>query len=323
MNDNSMAIIILCSYLCTGEGIRPYDPSEWTKLAEILMSKKMVPSDLLSFSEDDFKQVLGYGSSEIQRIKALVSRSGSIAFEIEKYSNMGINIVTRADANYPMMLKTILGKSCPPLFYYAGDMGIANKKCVGFVGSRSIDESDSHFAESTVKKVLAHGYSVVTGGAKGIDSVSSAAAINNGGYCVEYIADSMMKTVRNKDKIKAIRNGQLLILSVAKPDAGFNTGMAMMRNKYIYAQSDATVVIRSDYKKGGTWSGAAECLRHQFCPVLCRKKDEYQGNIELIKAGAFPIDESWDGDVSVFKREDDSSSGATDEREYEQMSFFE
>ena len=323
MNDNSMAIIILCSYLCIGEGIKPYDPAEWTKLAELLMSKKLVPSDLLSFSEEDLRQVLGFDTDEIQRIKALVSRSGSIAFEIEKYSNMGINIVTRADANYPIRLKTILGKSCPPLFYYAGDLSIADKRCVGFVGSRSIDECDNRFAEDAVKKVLARGYSVVTGGAKGIDSVSSAAATNNGGYCVEYIADSMMKTVRNKDKINAIRNGQLLIFSVAKPDSGFNTGMAMMRNKYIYAQSDATVVVRSDYKKGGTWSGACECLRHQLCPVLCWKKDEYQGNTELIKAGAFPIDESWDGDVSAFKREDSSGSGEADEPEYEQISFFE
>lgn len=323
MNDNSMAIIILCSYLCTGEGIRPYDPAEWTRLAEILMSKKLVPSDLLSISENELRQVLGFGSDEIQRIKALVSRSGSIAFEIEKYSNMGINIVTRADANYPAKLKTVLGKSCPPLFYYAGDMGLADKQCVGFVGSRSIDESDSLFAEDTVGKVIARGYSVVTGGAKGIDSVSSAAAINNGGCCVEYIADSMMKAVRSKDKINAIRNGRLLILSVAKPDAGFNTGMAMMRNKYIYAQSDATVVVRSDYKKGGTWNGACECLRHQLCPVLCWKIEKYQGNTELIKAGAYPIDESWDGDVSAFKTEDSSGSGEADVLEYEQMSFFE
>ena len=38
-------------------------------------------------------------------------------------------------------------------------------------------------------------------------------------------------------------------MSVAKPDAAFHVGFAMMRNRYIYAQSEATVVVRADLTK--------------------------------------------------------------------------
>jgi predicted Rossmann fold nucleotide-binding protein DprA/Smf involved in DNA uptake len=77
----------------------------------------------------------------------------------------------------------------------------------------------------------------------------------------------------------------------------------MMRNKYIYAQSEGTVIIKSDYNKGGTWSGAIANLKQQLCNTFCWNNLEYKGNVELIKRGAIPIDESWDGDLTGDKAE--------------------
>lgn len=87
---------------------------------------------------------------------------------------------------------------------------------------------------------------------------------------------------------------------MAKPDAGFNAGIAMQRNKYIYVQSEATVVVKSDYNKGGTWGGASEALKKDYCPVLCRDHRKYPGNSGLIRLGAVPIDDRWDGNVDNF-----------------------
>ena len=78
-----------------------------------------------------------------------------------------------------------------------------------------------------------------------------------------------------------------------KPDAGFSVGIAMMRNKYIYSQSEGTVVVKSDYKKGGTWSGAIENIKHKRSETYCWDNPKYQGNVELIAKGAIPIDEQW------------------------------
>ena len=48
--------------------------------------------------------------------------------------------------------------------------------------------------------------------------------------------------------MEAIQNGQLLLLSFVNPDAGFFTGNLMARNKFIYAQSVGTVIVRSEKK---------------------------------------------------------------------------
>lgn len=118
---------------------------------------------------------------------------------------------------------------------------------------------------------------------------------------MEFIPDSLIKRMKDKETIHAIKSGRLMILSVAKPDAGFNTGIAMMRNRYIYAQSVGTVVVKSDYKKGGTWNGAMDNLKNNWCNEFCWDNAAYAGNTTLIKNGAIPIDESWNGDVTAYE----------------------
>jgi len=298
MDRNSMAIVVLCSHLCVGEDTKPLEPAQWTVLAEKLLNEEIAPYELMSFSKEDFEAKLGLSYDEAERIIRLINRSGSITFEIERYANMGINIMTRADSIYPKVLKKKLGKSCPPLFYYAGNPELASKRCVGFVGSRSIGINDETFTTSTVKKINAKGFSVVSGGAKGVDSIASDVSISNGSQSMEYVSDSLISRIKTKAVVSAIIDNRLLIMSAVKPDARFTAGFAMMRNRYIYAQSEGTVVIKSDYNKGGTWNGAVTNLKQRLCSTFCWDNAEYEGNVELIKRGAIPIGESWGGDVT-------------------------
>ena len=105
------------------------------------------------------------------------------------------------------------------------------------------------------------------------------------------------------------------MMSVAKPDAGFNVGVAMMRNRYIYAQAAGTVIVRSDLNKGGTWTGANENLKNNWCTTLCWDHP-YPGNQALIKNGAIPIGNDWDGSIPEQRKKVDTSEV------YEQASLF-
>lgn len=299
--NNSEAIKIFCSHLCVGEGVLPLEPSEWSELTQLLHDKNLQPNELLNFSLNDLKNNLQIDQQYAERLMRLIDRSASLAFELGKYENIGINVVTRADTEYPARLKKALGNSCPPMFYYAGDLELLNEQYVGYVGSRTINENDVDFTKTIIAKTAKKGYGIVSGGAKGIDSISETEGLRLDCNVVEFLSDSLMRRLKFGAVNRAIQEGKLLLLSVVKPDAGFNTGIAMMRNRYIYSQSVGTVVIKSEYNKGGTWTGAIENLKQGWCTEFCWDNKKYVGNQELIRRNAIPIDESWDGDVFEYK----------------------
>ena len=298
MNPNSQVLILLCSHLCAEDGVKPLEPREWSILAKKLMEEKLCPADLLFFQENSMAQRLHLDEETAKRYQRLLDRAGSMEFALSNYESMGIQPVTRADPLYPKSLKKKLGNFCPPLFYVAGDLNLLHTKTVGYVGARNVGNEDVHFTKTTIHKTIRRGYGVVTGGARGIDQTSSQYALSEGAPVIEYLADSLLKKLKQAEYVKAIQSGKLLTLSVAKPDAGFHVGIAMMRNRYIYAQSSGTVIVHSDLNKGGTWTGAAENLEKNWCPTFCWDYP-YPGNQELIKKGAVPIGDNWNGDISL------------------------
>lgn len=298
MNENAEAIVILCSRLCIPENVTPLEPAEWSALSVTLRDHGSQPCDLLHFSAEELTENLHLEERLARRIVALVGRSASLAFEISKYENMGIRIMTRADREYPVHLKKTLKNACPPLFYYAGDPALLLEPYAGYAGSRSAGDDALSFTERCVERTCARGYGVVSGGAKGVDSAAETAALRCGGHVIEFLADSMLRRLKSGSAIRAIQDGTLLVLSSINPTAGFQAGTAMMRNRFIYAQAEGTVIVKADLQKGGSWTGAAEALRNGWLPLYCWNNPDFPGNMELIRRGAIPIGGDWDGDLS-------------------------
>lgn len=137
MNQDSNAILTLCSHICVGEGVRPLEPKEYSELAQKLLLAEKTPKDLFNFSTDDFKSILGFNEEQIARVVRLLDRNASLSFELSNYQNMGIEAVTRSDLGYPKNLKKKLSNTCPPIFYYAGDLSLLERQYIGYVGKNS------------------------------------------------------------------------------------------------------------------------------------------------------------------------------------------
>lgn len=200
---------------------------------------------------------------------------------------------------YPQAIKKITGEKSPSPLYYAGNIELLDHKLVGFVGSRNVCQTDIEFTEITVEKAVLSGFGIISGGAKGVDTAAALKCLDMGGICVEFLSDSLSKKLRDDDVKKRLETGRYLILSAVHPDAGFTVGIAMMRNKFIYALSCGTVAVKSDFGKGGTWTGASDNLKKKYCPLFCWNNPDYKGNTELIKMGAYPIDAEWCFDINT------------------------
>ena len=84
-----------------------------------------------------------------------------------------------------------------------------------------------------------------------------------------------------------VNDGKLVLLTPYAPTAGFSVGAAMGRNKLIYGLAEFAVVVSSDHQTGGTWAGAVEALKANWCPVFVHDGDNVpRENKELLKLGA-------------------------------------
>jgi len=157
------------------------------------------------------------------------------------------------------------------------------------VGSRKIENEDLEYSKNLGIHLSVNNLTVFSGGAKGVDETVMLAALEDDGTAVGVLADSLNRRIVSKFYRKYIMDGKLTFVSPFYPEAGFNVGNAMARNKYIYCLSEAAVVVHSGLK-GGTWSGALENLKKRWVPLWVKpNSDKNCGNNLLIEHGARSI----------------------------------
>ena len=297
--ETAQAILLLTCYFNKSEvkSVRPLTPLQYARLAAWLHHNKYSPASLLSDADSvlaqwqDPKPGGKRNEITIERLQQLLARGGSMAFALEHWAKQGVHAVTRACANYPQKIPEKLGETRPPVFFTVGNLELLNKPGIGFVGSREIDADDDSVTQNKAQLAVAQDFVVVSGGAKGVDQTSMLSALEQGGASIGVLADSLLRASASKAYRDGLRDNRLLLLSPFYPEAGFTPANAMARNKYIYALSEAVVVVKSALT-GGTWTGANENLKHQWCPLWVRNND-HPGNQELIKLGALPMAEDF------------------------------
>lgn len=220
-----------------------------------------------------------------ERIGYLMGRGNGLAIAMEKWTRTGIWVVTRSDPDYPQHLKQRLKTESPPVLFGCGNRKLLKNGGLSVVGSRNASQEDLSFAVELGKRAAGEGKTVISGGARGIDEAAMLGALGVEGTVIGILADSLLKTVTSAKYRQGLMDDNLLLLSPFYPEAGFNAGNAMSRNKYIYCLSDAAVVVHSG-KKGGTWNGALENLKAGWVPLWVKPgKDPDSGNRLLVDKG--------------------------------------
>ena len=286
--DNEMSVILLYSHigLPADSEVKPLTLGEWSKFFDAVLKAKVEPRIVYNSDGQDLKN-LGYDQTFVDRVNRLVDRGAAVGFELQEYEKKGINLVTEINKNYPIRLKKQLKKKKPPILFYSGDLGLANKVGIGVVGSRNVGEDGIAFTKELVQKASNEKLIVYSGGAKGVDTISESVALSSGGAVVSFVADSLTSKIKKTAISSSLANGTVLLLSDQKPDVGFSVGRAMNRNKYIYASAYGTFVVESDYNKGGTWTGATEAIKNDWGRVFVYENN-LVGNKKIIELGGVP-----------------------------------
>ncbi|HXR36787.1 MAG TPA: DNA-processing protein DprA [Candidatus Binataceae bacterium] len=206
---------------------------------------------------------------------------------LEKWQRAGIWVVTRSDIEYPARLKKRLKTDSPPLLFGCGNRKLLGSGGLAVVGSRNATQEDLAYASRLGGMAAAQGLSVVSGGARGIDEAAMLGALEREGTVIGVLAEGLLRAVTSARYRKGLMARNLVLVSPFYPEAGFDIGNAMARNKYIYCVSDAAIVVTSTSDKGGTWNGAIENIKQNWVPLWIKQNpDVSSGNAELVRKGA-------------------------------------
>lgn len=291
ISTNTQAILLLTAPLITGRketgNHHLLSSGEYRRIAQRLRQLGQSPSDLL---QNDSIQLVKELTDIVagDRLNRLLERGFLISQAVERWQSRAIWVLSRADSDYPKKFKNRLKEDSPPVIYGCGPSKLLNCGGLAVVGSRHADESLINFAE-TVGQTCAHAKAcVISGGAQGIDRAAMWGSLESGGRAIGVLPDSLERAVLNRGNRDLLLNDQLVLVSPYDPNAGFNVGHAMQRNKLIYALANAALVVSADYEKGGTWAGATEQLEKlKFIPVYVRSSGETGRGLQaLVKRGA-------------------------------------
>ena len=292
ISPNTQAILLLTAPLIVGRSEHSPDvltPGEYKKLARRLRGLQRQPADLLGADANELLTAL-QSEINVDRIKRLLERGFQLSQAIEHWHMRAIWVFSRADAEYPIRLKSLLKEDAPSVLYGCGEREILGTGGLAIVGSRDVNDALIEYTEGVGRLAAEARRSVISGGARGIDQAAMRGALDAGGKVVGVLADSLERAAMNHEHRNALMDKRLTLISPYDPNAGFNVGNAMQRNKLIYALADAALVVNSDFQKGGTWAGAAEQLdKLKLVQVYVRSSGELSKGIEALrKKGALP-----------------------------------
>ena len=290
--DDLRAIVALTARLAAGEkGLQPLTPTEWDVVARTLHGQRARPGSLLGDDASGLLETISGVSKRLttERLGTLLARLPHVDQRLQDWERQGIWLAPRKTGVYPRPFFDLLGASCPPLLWGCGNGDLLGRPGVAIVGSRDAEYEVLRRATDLGVAVAEAGFVTISGGARGIDERAVEGALMAGGEAVVVLPDSLAVQAKKAQFARFLQNGSLVLISPYSPDAGYQTGTAMGRNRLIYCLAEAAFIVRSARHAGGTFAGAQQALDSGWTRVWVERSDDPEsGNAVLRERYGLP-----------------------------------
>lgn len=196
-----------------------------------------------------------------------------------------VKICTFYDDNYPPILREMSGS--PVVFYYRGELN-PNVERVSIVGTREPTEYGEYVAATLSAEFAQIGLTVVSGAARGIDTIAHKAALNFG-RTVAVLGYGMNKISPEKQKFfdKIVEKGGV-VLTDFPPNYSGDKNTFPARNRIIAGLSRSVIIVEAGEKSGAliTAGFAADNSREVFVIPHSIFSEKGIGCNNLIREGA-------------------------------------
>jgi len=202
----------------------------------------------------------------------------------------GISVLILPDETYPRRLREL--DQPPPVLYVRGELIPEDEWAVAVVGTRRVTAYGRQVAEDIAGTLARNGITVISGLARGVDSIAHQAALSTGGRTVAVLGSGLDRIYppENRRLSEQIATSGALI-SDYPPGTPPEASNFPPRNRLISGLSLAVVIVEAGQTSGAliTAAFAADQEREVFAVPGAITAPGSKGTNRLIQDGAQPL----------------------------------
>ncbi len=241
---------------------------------------------ILRASRQQLLQVRGIGEDTAAAI-ADWEKTTDLAAEMKRIAEFGCHIVTQEDAEYPELLRQIYDP--PIVLYVKGELSLKDKNSVAMVGSRMTTHYGIEVARKLAYQLAYVGVTVVSGGARGIDTAAHQGALSGKGRTIAVLGTgiNLVTPPENAKLFEQIAASGALITQFPFNRCADKQTFPI-RNRIVAGMTLGTVVVEANLTSGAliTANFATEYGRQVFAVPGRIDSPRSKGCHDLIKKGA-------------------------------------
>lgn len=242
------------------------------------------PDELLKGNEKFFEE-LGLNKNKQGKLANLISLDFA-GKEISRLEQIDSKFITAKDLDYPAKLKDL---SNPPVGLYVRGSANISLPSVAIIGTRKCSDYARTTATNLARELAKHNITVISGGARGIDTAGHRGALEADGVTIAVFGTGIDRVypAENKDLFSRILERGALI-SEFPLGIGGEAWHFPDRNRIILAMASRIVVVESPEGGGAMLTArAALKLGREVWSVPGRISDDVcRGTNELFNEGA-------------------------------------
>ncbi len=224
-----------------------------------LLAKFKTTKNILASDTQSLMTVDGISTNLAKRLRKAVQDKGNIEkfteSELKNLEKIGGRIISVWDNEYPQLLKKIYDP--PLLFYILGQLTESDQFSIAIVGTRQPTNYGKIQTEKISMELASQGISIVSGMARGIDSIAHNSAIKSGGRTISIVGTGLdvIYPPENKKLFEKISDTGAVISEFSlgtKPDAQ----NFPRRNRIISGLSLGVVIIETGISGGAMQTAA-------------------------------------------------------------------
>ncbi|MCJ8010591.1 DNA-processing protein DprA [Paenibacillus sp. KQZ6P-2] len=251
-----------------------------------LMAEGLLKEEMMDFGCREWEE-LGFNVEISERLAQNLSKPAILMKKEEKEHDPLVQTLTLLDSSYPAMLRE---SPDPPLVLYAkGNTGLFNQPAIAMVGTRIPTAYGKKMGGELAQGLCSGGLTIVSGLARGIDSICHEAALSCEGGTIAVMATGMDVIYPPENRalyVRMVKEG--LIITEYPSGTKAHPGLFPQRNRIIAGLSLGTLVVEADERSGSliTADAALDAGRDVFAvpgPVTSPKS---RGALNLIRQGA-------------------------------------